>query len=171
MEASRKSIWGWALYDWANSVFATTVIAGFFPIFFKQFWSAGADVSVPTQSSEGMDPETYARSRRDYFASNPMDYDFAGVYREATEILEGTRLAGSYKGYVLAPFKELLRLRSLLARGRARIEPDAPEAVARLFGGRIGAMGAEAMGQHAGLDASGRRTSERSSAPRRRSRR
>ena len=48
MEASRKSIWGWALYDWANSVFATTVIAGFFPIFFKQFWSAGADVSVST---------------------------------------------------------------------------------------------------------------------------
>ena len=33
----------------------------------------------------------------------------------------------------------------------------------------FGAMGAEAMGQHAGLDASGRRTSERSSAPRRRS--
>ena len=39
MEASRKSIWGWALYDWANSVFATTVIAGFFPIFFKQLRS------------------------------------------------------------------------------------------------------------------------------------
>ena len=48
MKASRKSIWGWALYDWANSVFATTVIAGFFPIFFKQFWSVGADVSVST---------------------------------------------------------------------------------------------------------------------------
>ncbi len=48
MKASRKSIWGWALYDWANSVFATTVIAGFFPIFFKQFWSVGTDVSVST---------------------------------------------------------------------------------------------------------------------------
>jgi UMF1 family MFS transporter len=48
MKASRKSIWGWALYDWANSVFATTVIAGFFPIFFKQFWSAGSDVNVST---------------------------------------------------------------------------------------------------------------------------
>ena len=23
----------WALYDWANSVFATTVLAGFFPLF------------------------------------------------------------------------------------------------------------------------------------------
>lgn len=29
----------WALYDWANSAFATTVMAGFFPIFFKQYWS------------------------------------------------------------------------------------------------------------------------------------
>ena len=51
-------------------------------------------------------------------------------------ILEGTRLAGSYKNYVLQEFKELLRLRSLLARGRARIGSAAPEAVARLFGGR-----------------------------------
>jgi UMF1 family MFS transporter len=31
----------WALYDWANSAFATTIMAGFFPIFFKQYWSAG----------------------------------------------------------------------------------------------------------------------------------
>ena len=35
-----KKIWAWALYDWANSVFATVVIAGFFPIVFKQYWSA-----------------------------------------------------------------------------------------------------------------------------------
>ena len=48
MEENRKAIWGWALYDWANSAFATTVMAGFFPIFFKQFWSYGADVNVST---------------------------------------------------------------------------------------------------------------------------
>lgn len=36
------------MYDWANSAFATTVMAGFFPIFFKQFWSAGADTTVST---------------------------------------------------------------------------------------------------------------------------
>jgi UMF1 family MFS transporter len=48
LEKNRKAIWGWALYDWANSAFATTVMAGFFPIFFKQFWSAGADVNVST---------------------------------------------------------------------------------------------------------------------------
>jgi UMF1 family MFS transporter len=36
-----RNIISWALYDWANSAFATTVLAGFFPIFFKQYWSAG----------------------------------------------------------------------------------------------------------------------------------
>lgn len=40
--------WSWAIYDWANSAFATTVIAGFFPIFFKSFWSTGVDPSVST---------------------------------------------------------------------------------------------------------------------------
>ena len=37
----------WALYDCANSAFATTIMAGFFPIFFKQYWSAG-DASLST---------------------------------------------------------------------------------------------------------------------------
>lgn len=45
---SKKIIVSWAMYDWANSAFATTVIAGFFPVFFKQYWSAGADVNVST---------------------------------------------------------------------------------------------------------------------------
>jgi UMF1 family MFS transporter len=45
---NKKAVFGWALYDWANSAFATTVMAGFFPIFFKQFWSAGADTTVST---------------------------------------------------------------------------------------------------------------------------
>ena len=36
----RKRVISWALYDWANSAFATTVMAGFFPLFFKSFWAA-----------------------------------------------------------------------------------------------------------------------------------
>ena len=35
-----NSAWSWALYDWANSAFATTVMAGFFPIFFKSYWAS-----------------------------------------------------------------------------------------------------------------------------------
>ena len=34
-----KQAWRWAFYDWANSAFATTVMAGFFPIFFKGYWA------------------------------------------------------------------------------------------------------------------------------------
>lgn len=41
LHSLNKTIIAWALYDWANSAFATTVMAGFFPIFFKQYWSAG----------------------------------------------------------------------------------------------------------------------------------
>ncbi len=44
----RREIFGWCMYDWANSAFATTVMAGFFPVFFKMFWSHGTDVTVST---------------------------------------------------------------------------------------------------------------------------
>ena len=48
MRSGKKAVWGWVLYDWANSAFATTVMAGFFPVFFKQYWSAGVDVNLST---------------------------------------------------------------------------------------------------------------------------
>ena len=48
MKQSTKAVWGWALYDWANSAYVCTVMAVFFPIFFKEFWSAGADVNMST---------------------------------------------------------------------------------------------------------------------------
>ena len=44
----KRSAWSWAWYDWANSGFATTVLAGFFPLFFKQYWCAGAGASAST---------------------------------------------------------------------------------------------------------------------------
>jgi UMF1 family MFS transporter len=44
----RRPVVSWALYDWANSAFATTVMAGFFPVFFKQYWNAGVEASVST---------------------------------------------------------------------------------------------------------------------------
>ena len=44
----RKQVFSWALYDWANSAFITAITASFFPIFFKEFWSAGVD---PADSS------------------------------------------------------------------------------------------------------------------------
>jgi UMF1 family MFS transporter len=35
-----KEQWSWAFYDWANSAFATTVMAGFFPLFYKSYWAS-----------------------------------------------------------------------------------------------------------------------------------
>jgi len=43
-----RDIWSWSLYDWANSAFATTVMAGFFPVFFKAYW---ANPDNPQQST------------------------------------------------------------------------------------------------------------------------
>lgn len=43
-----KTIFSWALYDWANSAYATVVLAGFFPLFFKQYWSNTTDVTTST---------------------------------------------------------------------------------------------------------------------------
>jgi MFS transporter, UMF1 family len=43
-----RKILSWALYDWANSAFATTVLAGLFPILFKEYWNAGVDAAVST---------------------------------------------------------------------------------------------------------------------------
>ena len=90
---------------------------------------AGADISA--RSCRGETPETWLQS-----IGLSERYAFFREYTEVLHILEGTRLAGSYKNFVLLPFKELLRLRSLLARGRASFGPTTPEVVARLFGGR-----------------------------------
>lgn len=43
-----KAEFGWSMYDWANSAFTTTIMAGFFPVFFKEYWSQGAEVTVST---------------------------------------------------------------------------------------------------------------------------
>ncbi|MEJ2157095.1 MAG: MFS transporter [Desulfobacteraceae bacterium] len=44
----KRTIFAWAMYDWANSAFTTTVMAVFFPILYKQYWSGGIDVNLST---------------------------------------------------------------------------------------------------------------------------
>jgi len=39
----KRPVTAWALYDWANSAFATVVMAGFFPIFLRDYWAAGSE--------------------------------------------------------------------------------------------------------------------------------
>ncbi|MCG8607194.1 MFS transporter, partial [bacterium] len=43
-----KQQFGWSMYDWANSAFATTVMAAFFPAFFKEYWAKDLAVTEST---------------------------------------------------------------------------------------------------------------------------
>lgn len=43
-----KTVWAWTFYDWANSAFALTVMAAFFPGFFKGYWSGDVDTAIST---------------------------------------------------------------------------------------------------------------------------
>src|SRR5574341_2192144 len=56
----RRRIWAWTMYDWANSAFATTILAAVLPIYFSQvagatlpsaatataYWGAGLSISL-----------------------------------------------------------------------------------------------------------------------------
>ncbi len=97
--------------------------------------AAGADFTA--SCVDGMTPEDSARVS--IAAVRSYNSNRAAIFEETASILEGARLAGSYKQYVLQDYKHLLRLRSLLARGRALLGPQTPEVVKRLFGGRVDA--------------------------------
>ena len=44
----RKPVLGWALYDWANSAFALTVVATFYPLFLRSYWSSPEEAADVT---------------------------------------------------------------------------------------------------------------------------
>jgi len=48
VKENKRAVWSWAFYDWGNSAYSTTVMAGFFPLFFKEYW---ADPHNPNQST------------------------------------------------------------------------------------------------------------------------
>lgn len=48
----KRQIFSWAMYDFGNSAYSTTVMAAFFPVFFKEYWSQGAN-AVETTSRLG----------------------------------------------------------------------------------------------------------------------
>lgn len=53
----RKPVVAWALYDCGNSAFATSVLVGFFPLFFNDYWSAdasGAETTTRLMTTNGI---------------------------------------------------------------------------------------------------------------------
>ena len=65
----------------------------------------------------------------------------AKQYAKIVELFEGVRAAGSYRELILRDYKQLLRMRSLLARGRATIKSKHHPVIARLFGGKLASRG------------------------------
>ncbi|MGQ0699206.1 MAG: MFS transporter [Panacagrimonas sp.] len=43
-----RTQFSWAVYDWANSAFATTVLVGLFPVIFNNYYAAGVDPGMST---------------------------------------------------------------------------------------------------------------------------
>ena len=43
-----KTVKSWIAYDVGNSAFATTVVAGFFPVFYLQYWAGDLDMAEAT---------------------------------------------------------------------------------------------------------------------------
>jgi MFS transporter, UMF1 family len=48
MKLPSRKVLGWASYYWGNHAYQTCIITVFFPIFFKQYWFAGAPVTHST---------------------------------------------------------------------------------------------------------------------------
>ena len=65
------------------------------------------------------DENTAEMGLREAEAANPNLRDNA-AFLQAKALINGVRAAGSWKSYCRLPHKSVLRLRSLVARGRAR---------------------------------------------------
>ena len=90
----------------------------------RMFFIAGVDVLA--LQLNGRNFEELARGR-------------AVLNEEVLAVIDGVYRAGSYAEFILHEYKQLLRIRSLLARGRATMVPSTPDVIARLFGGTAAA--------------------------------
>ena len=98
----------------------------------RMYFIAGVDIT--TREFAGQTFDEIARERLERYRN----LQYAGLvrkYASIVELIDGVRLAGSYKQYVLQDYKQLLRTRSLLVRDRATLAPETPEVIRRLFGG------------------------------------
>ena len=105
----------------------------------RMFYIAGVDLSG---RADGGGETFEARVRRfvEVYSGRVAD-SYAELsakrYAKTLEVLEGVRLAGSYREFILKDYKRLLRMRSLPARGRATIKSKHHPVIARLFGGTV----------------------------------
>ena len=98
----------------------------------RMFFVAGVD---PLERElDGQTFEVAARARLVRYRD--LQYArLANKYGKVVELIDGVRAAGSYREFILRDYKQLLRIRSLLARSRATMALETPEVIRRLFGG------------------------------------
>ena len=117
-----------------------TIVTRGSDIIFRMFYIAGVDLSASCADVDGETFEEKALRRVERYRGLGAAYDsLVERYAKIVELIEGVRLAGSYREFVLQDYKQLLRIRSLLARGRATMAPETPEVIQRLFGGTVAA--------------------------------
>ena len=99
----------------------------------RMYFIAGVDISART-ARDGVTHETIVRGRLQLYTGS-QNMGLANKYGKVVEVIDGVRAAGSYREFILRDYKQLLRVRSLLARGRATMSSSGTEVIARLFGG------------------------------------
>ena len=83
----RKTIIAWSLYDWANSAFATTVMAGFFPIFFKMYWNTEVNTVLGDEEIEAV---RIINNKTQELTDIPVDGLFIAIgHKPNTDIFKG----------------------------------------------------------------------------------
>lgn len=99
---TRKQTVGWALYDWANSAFVTTVITAIFPLFYKGFVYNAHDVGAT--SAAGLIAATSALLPADFAAALTALVDLRPFNdAESTSLLAAAAAISSFIIAILAP--------------------------------------------------------------------
>jgi hypothetical protein len=141
-----KAELGWSMYDWANSAFTTTIMAGFFPVFFKEYWSAGAEVTVSTAKRairlhqiSRSDPALFARIAPLGVAKAMVLITLPPPLLE--QLFAGPHLlpeSGAQKALASMTYAELMSV--IVALGKHDDEPDAATLLLRAYRQQVRAL-------------------------------
>ena len=87
MSVRKREIFGWAMYDFANSAFATTILA----VIFNQYFAtvvAGGEKGVPLLGFASTAPPSSLLPSRSAWPSQPSSLLFLGAVADASRFKE-----------------------------------------------------------------------------------
>ena len=107
----KKKVISWTLYDWANSAFATTVMAGFFPIFFEKFTEVVVIIQIMSFSIIPITINTFYFSK--FLASENAKIPLFGGIISSIILVTGMIILGSVYGVTGIAITHVLTYSSL----------------------------------------------------------